>query len=189
MLVGEDTDELELKKRARRRLIGAIVLVLLVVTLVPLLLDNEPRKISEDVEINIISTSRSVSSTGVKDLGQNSVPDLEGRPIDLANSVPSAVVGANSKNSSSSQVNDEADSQYVIQLGAFSKNIGAQSLAKKLEENGFSVILEGVKGSNGSMTRVSVGVFSSRDQAQRTLERLESGKLTYGDAKITRTQP
>ena len=67
MLVGDEADELELKKRARRRLVGAVVLVLLVVTLVPLLLDNEPRKISDDVEINIISTSRSQDSSEDRD--------------------------------------------------------------------------------------------------------------------------
>ena len=57
MQLVDEADEIELKKRARRRLVGAVVLVLLVVTLVPLILDNEPRKISDDVEINIASKS------------------------------------------------------------------------------------------------------------------------------------
>ena len=58
MQVIEEIEELELKKRARRRLVGAVVLVLLVVTLVPLVLDNEPRPIGDDVEINIISNTK-----------------------------------------------------------------------------------------------------------------------------------
>ena len=67
MQVIEEIEELELKKRARRRLVGAIVLVLLVVTLVPLVLDNEPRQIGDDVEINIISTTKVQDSTVAKD--------------------------------------------------------------------------------------------------------------------------
>jgi len=34
-----------------------------------------------------------------------------------------------------------------------------------------------------------VGVYSSKDQAERALELLNARKLTYGDAKITRTKP
>lgn len=48
-------EELQLKKRARRRLIGAIVLVTAVVVLLPMVLDSEPRPISQDVEIRIPS--------------------------------------------------------------------------------------------------------------------------------------
>ncbi len=48
-------DELQLKRRARRRLIGAIVLVTAVVVLLPMVLDSEPRPIGQDVEIRIPS--------------------------------------------------------------------------------------------------------------------------------------
>lgn len=46
-------DELQLRKRARRRLVGAVVLVLLVVVFLPMLLDNEPRPLSPGVAITI----------------------------------------------------------------------------------------------------------------------------------------
>lgn len=48
-------EELQLKKRARRRLIGAIALVTVVVVALPMVLDSEPRPISQDVEIRIPS--------------------------------------------------------------------------------------------------------------------------------------
>jgi DedD protein len=46
-------EELHLRKRARRRLVGAILLVLLVVVLVPMFLEREPRQQRQDVDIRI----------------------------------------------------------------------------------------------------------------------------------------
>ena len=46
-------DELQLRKRARRRLVGAVVLVLLVVVFVPMFLDREPRQQKQDMDIQI----------------------------------------------------------------------------------------------------------------------------------------
>jgi hypothetical protein len=36
---------------------------------------------------------------------------------------------------------------------------------------------------------VLVGVFASKNQAERALERLNARKLTYGDAKIRQRKP
>ena len=46
-------DELQLRKRARRRLVGAVVLVLLVVVFLPMVLDNEPRPLAPNVVVTI----------------------------------------------------------------------------------------------------------------------------------------
>jgi DedD protein len=46
-------EELQLRKRARRRLVGAILLVLLVVVLVPMFLEHEPRLQKQDMDIRI----------------------------------------------------------------------------------------------------------------------------------------
>jgi DedD protein len=48
-------DELQLRKRARRRLVGAIVLVLLVVVFLPMALDNEPKPLAPNVDIQVPS--------------------------------------------------------------------------------------------------------------------------------------
>lgn len=49
-------EELQLKKRARRRLVGAIVLVTAVAVILPMVLDSEPRPVSQNVDIQIPST-------------------------------------------------------------------------------------------------------------------------------------
>jgi DedD protein len=49
-------EELQLRKRARRRLIGAIVLVTVVVVALPMVLDSEPKPVSQDINIRIPSS-------------------------------------------------------------------------------------------------------------------------------------
>jgi DedD protein len=48
-------EELQLRKRARRRLIGAIALVTIVAVFLPMVLDHEPKPVSQDVSIQIPS--------------------------------------------------------------------------------------------------------------------------------------
>ncbi len=47
--------ELQLKKRARRRLVGAIALALLAVIVLPMVMDREPRPASQDIQVRIPS--------------------------------------------------------------------------------------------------------------------------------------
>lgn len=184
MQVVEEIEELELKKRARRRLVGAIVLVLLVVTLVPLVLDNEPRKIGDDVEINIISTSGSQESIAVREPGSG----------DGSVTLSQAGEGENSTSSTQGQVGAEtvqaadAGAEYVVRLGLFSNESGVKGYVEKLEAGGFSVITEKKETAKGPRTLVLVGVFSSKNQAELALERLNARKLTYGDAQISQTK-
>lgn len=50
----EDTDaQLQLKKRARRRLVGAVAFVSVVAVVLPMVMDHEPRQQVQDVEIRI----------------------------------------------------------------------------------------------------------------------------------------
>ncbi len=55
-------EELQLKKRARRRLVGAIVLVTAVAVVLPMVLDSEPRPSSQSIEIQIPSPDAGVLS-------------------------------------------------------------------------------------------------------------------------------
>jgi len=51
-------EQIELRKRARRRLLGAIALVLLAVIFRPMVLDQEPKPVTQDVVIQIPSPNQ-----------------------------------------------------------------------------------------------------------------------------------
>lgn len=46
-------NELPLKKRARRRLVGAVALALFAVIVLPMVMDREPRPLSQDIQVRI----------------------------------------------------------------------------------------------------------------------------------------
>lgn len=58
-------EELQLRKRARRRLIGASTLILLSVIFLPMMLDSKPQPLSRDVEIRIPEKNASNFSSSV----------------------------------------------------------------------------------------------------------------------------
>ena len=47
--------DLQLKKRARRRLVGAVALALFAVIVLPMVMDREPRPLSQDIQVRIPS--------------------------------------------------------------------------------------------------------------------------------------
>jgi len=58
-------EELQIKRRARRRLIGAIVLVIAIVVVLPMVLDSEPRVSSQSVSVQIPSPDAGVFASKV----------------------------------------------------------------------------------------------------------------------------
>lgn len=51
----DNQDAIELKRRARRRLVGAIALVVFVVIVLPIIFDHEPKSLTQDLSIQIPS--------------------------------------------------------------------------------------------------------------------------------------
>ena len=66
-------EELQLKRRARRRLIGAIVLVTAIVVVLPMVLDSEPRPAGQEISVQIPSPDSGVFTSKVVPLPP--VPD------------------------------------------------------------------------------------------------------------------
>jgi len=56
-------EQLQFKKRARRRLVGAVALALLAVIVLPMVMDQEPRPLTQDIQIRIPSQDTSAVST------------------------------------------------------------------------------------------------------------------------------
>ncbi|MEO6422832.1 MAG: hypothetical protein ABIR84_09190, partial [Candidatus Nitrotoga sp.] len=77
-------DEVSLKRQARRRLIGAVALVIVIVVLLPMVLDSEPKLAGQNIELRIPDKDK--VGEFMPKMGMPSVPVSE-----LASSSPVAV--------------------------------------------------------------------------------------------------
>jgi DedD protein len=202
-------EELQLKKRARRRLVGAIALVLLVVVFLPMFLDSEPRPLNQDIAINIPqipnpeTTPPPSGPPPVAGMPQQAAPPPapeaapppapvpkpeasaaeerpRAQPEPRAAARPAAPVPRHEAKPAS------GGDAYVVQLGAFSNAANARALQKKLQENRFKAYTELIKSPGGDRTRVRVGPYPTREAADKARDQLKSRKLIIGDATVVR---
>lgn len=186
-------DELQLKKRARRRLVGAIALVLLVVVFLPMLLDNEPKPLNQDIAITIppVPAPEASPLPAIPEPVPDPAPAAEPEPVpsaaDPAPRVePKSPAPAPAPKPAAATPKPAAAEGFVVQLGAFSNAANATALKNKLIENKFKAYTEAVSSPAGTRTRVRVGPYGSRQEAERARETLRARKLVIGDATVVR---
>lgn len=189
-------EELQLKKRARRRLVGAIALVLLVVVFLPMFLDSEPKPLNQDIAITIPPPPGPDSSSQPATAAPAGVappipvvPPAKTETAPPVRSAPVAVPKAETPNPEPRPAPVQpvkTSEDFVVQLGAFSNPANARVLQRKLQENKFKAYTEVIKSSGGERTRVRVGPYDSREAAERARERMRSLKLVIGDATVFR---
>ena len=195
-------DEANLKRRARRRLIGAVALTTAIVVLLPMLLDSEPRLVGQDIElripgkdkvgefvpkINLSPTSAPVAMLPASSAAAAPVMDA---PVMVASPVataPAAAKAPENKHAAAAAKPKEAapetrpveqsqpgpQSGFVVQIGAFSKTESALYLQKKLSKEGFKVYTEKV----ADKTRVRAGPYATREAAEKVRHKLEAQGL------------
>ncbi len=81
-------EELQLKKRARRRLVGAIVLVTAVAVVLPMILDSEPKPATQSINIQIPSPEAGVLSAKPAPLKPAEKPAIAAAPAATEPVVP-----------------------------------------------------------------------------------------------------
>lgn len=99
--------ELQLKKRARRRLVGAAALALLAVVVLPMLMDQEPRPPMQEIQVRIPSQEGAPSKLAPADEPASAMPAphegagkaaADSAPlVQAAKSVPAASVSPDAK--------------------------------------------------------------------------------------------
>jgi DedD protein len=227
----------ELKRRARRRLVGAGVLALAAAVFVPMLLESDPRPLGEDVAVRIppvddgkfvsrLSDQGKIEPAGGAAKGRaarepqsgdavSAAPAQDGSANDAAAKEPpanesppkGAATGASSAknvlgdaerkmlnaaakappaNSPSSKgapapasapaaVVAKADDKpaFSVQLAAFADDKGANALSNKLKRAGYPAYTEPLTTSRGTLWRVRVGPFASREAAASSRDKLK----------------
>lgn len=192
-------EELQLKKRARRRLVGAVVLVTAVAVVLPMILDSEPKPVTQDINIQIPSPDAGVLS--VKPVPLKSAPPA---PVPAAKvDAPQAMVKAEPKAepkavvkpaalkpapkppvvkstakpaakpaTKTAQEKPAAASDFVIQVVALTDAAKAKELQVKIAGGGMKAYTEVVQTANGPVTRVRVGPYASREAAEKGRQQL-----------------
>lgn len=173
-------DESNLKRRARRRLVGAVALATAIVVLLPMLLDNEPKQVGQDIEIHIPDKDKvaefepklPLPSTPVDTPAVSSVEavasPLAASPVAAAPvaAVSSPVVVPQAKSA-------EQQASFVVQIGAFANADSAHQLQKKLSKQGIKAYTEKADGK----TRVRAGPYATREAADKVVHKLEKQGL------------
>jgi DedD protein len=180
-------EQLRLKKRARRRLIGAIALVTLMVIVLPMLLDGEPRPVSQDIKIQIqAQNGESFASRVIPVPEKSGTAEAAVKPQKTEIAVPpplppapkpgvdkETATTAQGKNEKVTKVESKS-SAYVVQLAAFSNSDKAKQLQQKLTASGIRAYTEVLKTADGEKTRVRAGPYESRDAAEKALDRMKA---------------
>jgi DedD protein len=73
---------------------------------------------------------------------------------------------------------DAAAPRFVVQVGAFADRAAAQRTRQRVEELGLKTYTQVVNTGEGERTRVRVGPYGSRDDADKAAARLKSAGLT-----------
>jgi DedD protein len=179
----KNEQDLLLRKRARRRVVGSVVLVIIAIIFLPMILERVPEQEGKEVEIiihsenlldkssEIISQNKSVEGTVPVSLEPNTGSnDSQEIIIKLEQLTEKEKAGNNHKDKKSIITIEE----FVVQLGAFSDATKAKNQQRSLESNGIKkAYTEMIKNENIEVTRVRVGPFSTREAAEKEQKKLK----------------
>lgn len=208
-----DDENLELKKRSRRRLVGAAALALLAAIVLPMVMDDEPGAPVQDIQVTIpdrnadSALARPIAgrpeadavvapppqeqppvTATVRPLPDESRPRTESpgpQGEKPATDKGAAVARPTSPGVTPPSGQDEAarvrallegksaaatapEQPFVVQVGAFSEKAKAVAFSGDLKGRGFSSYTEDA----GAVTRVRVGPYATRDDAEKAAARL-----------------
>lgn len=120
-------EELQLKKRARRRLVGAIVLVTAVAVVLPMILDSEPKPASQSIDIKIPSPEAGVLSAKPAPLKSAEKPAVAAAPAAAEPVVPPK---AEAKTESKPEIKSETKAEPKAEVKVEPKTASAKPAAK-----------------------------------------------------------
>jgi DedD protein len=198
------------RKRAKHRLIGAAVLVLIGVVGFPLLFDSQPRPVPVDIAIDIpnknavrplitappVPAATPLAETSPQEEAE--VAAAQPAPAVLAPAAaptPAPAVVATPAPAAppapvAPQVEDSArarallegrappsvaasDVRMVVQVGAYADPAKAREARQKLEKAGFKTYTQVVGTQDGQRTRVRVGPFPNRAEAEQVASKIK----------------
>jgi DedD protein len=205
------------RTRARRRLIGAAVLVGVGIIGFPLLFETQPRPIAVDIPIVIPSRDNAPplalppARTTPPPAAQAPVPapapvvaepapaaepasappvaaaPPQPRPAPLASAPAPTPTPANNSEAQRAQAllegkpvaaaADAKPARFVVQAGAYTDAATLREARQKVEKLGLKTYTQVVETEGGARTRVRVGPFETREEAEKAAARIKAGGL------------
>lgn len=186
-------DELNLRRKARRRLIGAVALTLAVVVILPMVLDSEPKPAVQDIELRIpdpdkagefvpgavaseVAEAAPLAASAVETApAAPEAGTVQTKPLGAATQQPTAPSPTTSQAAAPQKTGEPAGSEsFVAQVGAYASADAARQELDRLKKLGFrKAYTERV----GDKTRVRVGPYPEREKAEQVRQMLEKHGL------------
>jgi DedD protein len=199
-------DEQNLRRKARRRLIGAFTLTLAVVVILPMVLDSEPKPNGKDIDLRIPSPDKVgefVPGVAVSELAGTPPPvtaAIGSTPVAPANPVITEPVQAHDANkppatpiqqasSGQAPLHQPSESHKTAEADSTDKSGSAESFVAQTgaytNQNTAKQELNKLKKwgfkayteKSGDMIRVRVGPYADRDKAEKVGKLLEKHGL------------
>jgi len=191
------------RKRAKHRLIGAALLVLVGVVGFPLLFDSQPRPIPIDIAIEIparqsvkpLATPTPASATPAPSAAPatpapDPAPVAPPAPVASVTPVPAAPAAAvpaaprladDSARAKAlledkpvASANAPTELRLVVQVGAFADAAKAREVRLKLEKAGLKTYTQVADSKEGKRTRVRVGPFANKAEADQAALKIKA---------------
>lgn len=186
-----------LRRRAKNRLIGSAILVLIGVIGFPLLVDKQPRPVAVDLPIEIpdrnkvlplsapaepVPVSTAPAASEAAPAASASGPITEAAPVPVK---PAPAAKAESKpepkaakpeakaEPKKAEAKTAAETRYVVQVGSFADENRARDARSKIERAGYKNYTQAVETKDGKRIRVRAGPFTSKAEAERAAEKLK----------------
>jgi len=186
----------EIRRRGRQRLIGAVAIALLLIVFVPMVLDSDPRPARQEADLKIPPRENApplpAPTPGDARMAPGETkPPVEAKAGETADKSPPPKVAivqpkatpvpppapAPKAAPAPAATSAAAKEGFVIQVGAFADESKAQQVKEKLAASNIAAYTE----SAGSLTRIRVGPFTTRDAADKNIPAV---RLIVPDAKV-----
>ena len=188
------TEAIEIRRRGRRRLIGAIAIVALLVVFVPMLLDNEPRQASNEPSTRIPSAANAPPLPAPAASTSATSPPAASPPSKPAASTPSKPAATDAKEAAAppkvATVKPAPAATprkpaaaaprlegFAVQVGAFRDEETLKQARAKLVAAGIAHYTERLGEGPDALTRLRAGPFPTREAAESARAKLQKASL------------
>jgi DedD protein len=209
-LQSQDEQEIQFKKRARRRLVGSIALVLFMIVALPMVLEDRSAQTPKTpVAISIPSQDGEAFVPKAEPVAPAPEPQAQPEPVQVAPEPvvtapePAPVVEEKPKQEAEAKpakveakpepvkapkkeekkpIPEKVSGNYFIQIGVFSDPEKVKQMQAKLSGAGLKSNVDLIDTPKGQKSRLRAGPYSNKSDAEDKLAKVKS--LGYTDARV-----